>query len=53
MQVASVPMSVMFGMCSLFLVGAFLCQHQFLLLSVRSRVQTTLRRGMSGGPLRG
>lgn len=48
LQVANVPLSVMFGMCSLFLLTAFFCQHRFLLLSVRSRVQHTLRRGQAG-----
>ncbi|KAK9908103.1 hypothetical protein WJX75_002781 [Coccomyxa subellipsoidea] len=47
-NVANVPLSVMFGMCSLFLLTSFLCQHRFLLLSVRSRVQHTLRRGQAG-----
>ncbi|CAL8463154.1 g2688 [Coccomyxa elongata] len=51
-NVANVPLSVMFGMCSLFLLTAFYCQHQFLLLSVRSRVQNTLRRGQAGGSAR-
>ena len=50
LQVASLPLSVMFGTCSLFLGAACLCQHQFLLLSVRSRVQHTLKRGLSNGP---
>jgi hypothetical protein len=37
----------MFGLCSLFMAAAFLCQHRFLLLSVRSRVQYALRRGLA------
>lgn len=48
-QAASVHMSVMFGMCCIFLVMALFCQHRFLLLSVRSRVATTLQRGMAAG----
>jgi hypothetical protein len=47
--VAQLPLSVMFGTCSLFMAGAFLCQHRFLLLSVRSRVRHTLKRGLAGG----
>ena len=46
-QVGSVPLSAMFGMCSLFLLTAMYCQHSFLLLSVKSRVQSQLRKGLS------
>ena len=41
------PLSAMFGMCSLFLLTALYCQHSFLLLSVKSRVQSQLRKGLS------
>ena len=41
------PLSVMFGMCSIFLLTALYCQHSFLLLSVKSRVQSQLRKGLS------
>ena len=47
LQVGSVPLSVMFGMCSLFLLLALWCQHNFLLLSVKSRIQSQLRKGLS------
>ena len=47
LQVGSVPLSVMFGMCSLFLLLALWCQHSFLLLSVKSRIQSQLRKGLS------
>ena len=46
-QVGLVPLSAMFGMCSLFLLTAMYCQHSFLLLSVKSRVQSQLRKGLS------
>ncbi|CAL5229707.1 g13080 [Coccomyxa viridis] len=46
-NVGSVPLSVMFGMCSLFLLLALWCQHNFLLLSVKSRIQSQLRKGLS------
>ncbi|CAK0784454.1 hypothetical protein CVIRNUC_007658 [Coccomyxa viridis] len=46
-NVGSVPLSAMFGMCSLFLLTAMYCQHSFLLLSVKSRVQSQLRKGLS------
>ncbi len=41
------PLSFMFGMCSLFLLLALWCQHNFLLLSVKSRIQSQLRKGLS------
>ena len=47
MQVGSVPLSVMFGICSMFLLLALWCQHSFLLLSVKSRIQSQLRKGLS------
>ena len=47
LQVGSVPLSVMFGICSVFLLLALWCQHSFLLLSVKSRIQSQLRKGLS------
>ena len=47
LQVGSVPLAVMFGMCAAFLLLALWCQHSFLLLSVKSRVQSQLRKGLS------